>query len=168
MLSRSLTRTYQVPVSALTTWNYLSDPASVAAASHHRVLVNKPDPGFTVGTRWEEIHDDECDFDTVPWVVTACTPLTSFTIQGLQSGARQRATTSLRAIPGGTEVTATLKLSPSLKAHGTVFERLVVVMICFSGLGMSVVADAFEQAIADDRDHLSELPAGVPAIDGDD
>ena len=157
MLTRSLSRRYHVPVPPAIAWDYLTDPVVVAAGSNHPVLVAKTTPGFEVGTRWDEIHDDACDFDSVPWVVLAAEPERSFTIEGLQSGARQRVTNTLAASDSGTDVTATIELRPSVKAHGTLVERAVLFLICLTGLGMSIVAGEFEESVDADREAIERL-----------
>lgn len=151
MPRRTLTRSYALPTTLAQAWAYFSDPVAVAAASSHRVQILKDDPGFAIDTGWLEQHGAECDYDLVPWRVVALEHGSSLTIEGLQAGTRQQASTRLEPRTDGVQVTSTLELRTSLKAKGSVVERLVMTFILTTGLGLSVVADQFDQAIADDQ-----------------
>lgn len=158
LFQRTLTRSYELPVTTpAEAWAYFRDPVAVAAASSHPLRVVTVDPGFSVGARWQEQHGAECDFDLVGWRVVAAEDGRSLTIEGLQAGGRQRATTLIEPHGDGVRITSTLELSPSRRAPGTVVERLLLVVILATGLGMSIVADQLDEAVRDDRAHF-----GVP------
>ena len=161
MFTRTLTSTYEVPVPSTTVWDYLTDPAAVAAQSTHAMWAEKPDHGFRVGTAWVEHHTDDCGSAPVRWVVRALEAPRHFTVEGLQSGARQRATTTLRPTPLGTEVTSRLEISVSLRASATITERLLMPLLLLTGFGASILADGFEESVADDRRYLDAVAAGL-------
>jgi uncharacterized protein YndB with AHSA1/START domain len=158
VFSRTLTRTYELPVSPDEAWSYFTDPGAVAAASSHDLRVEAPPAGFGPGTQWDEQHGADCDFDVVRWSVTALDPGRAFTIESGQSGARQRVTTTLAPSDTGTRVRTTLRLRPSLRAPGGPVERVVVLAVLVTGLGLSLVAGQFDESVADDMAHFGAAP----------
>lgn len=95
------------------------------------------------------------------WVVRALDAPRRFTIEGLQSGARQRATTTLGPTSLGTEVRNRLEISTSVRASATVAERLILPIVLGTGLGISILADGFAESVADDQRYLEGVAAGL-------
>jgi hypothetical protein len=56
-----------------------------------------------------------------------------------------------------TSMTSTLRLSVSLKAHGSPVERIVMFGILATGLGMSLVRSQFEEGNADSLAYWESL-----------
>lgn len=160
MFTRTLTSTYEVPVPLPAVWDYLTDPTACAAQSTHSMWAEKSDHGFRVGTTWLEHHTDDCGSDPVRWTVRSLEPERRFTVQGLQSGARQRATTSLEPVAGGTRVTSELEISTTLRARATLTERLILPVMLATGLGISILAEGFQESVDDDRRYLEAVAAG--------
>lgn len=160
MFTRTLSSTYQVPVPVTTVWDYLTDPAACAAQSTHAMWAEKPDHGFRVGTSWHEHHTDDCGSDPVRWTVRALESPGRFTVEGLQTGARQRATTILESTPDGTRVTSQLEISTTLRSRATLTERLILPVVLATGLGISILADGFQESVDDDRRYLEAVAAG--------
>lgn len=160
MFTRTLTSTYEVSVPVTQVWDYLTDPAACAAQSTHAMWAEKPGHGFRVGTSWLEHHTDDCGSDPVRWTVRSLEPERRFTVEGLQSGARQRATITLEPTTGGTRVTSELEVSTTLRARATLTERLILPVMLATGLGMSILADGFRESVDDDRRYLETVAAG--------
>ena len=151
MLVPTLVRTFAVPVPVPVVWAYVSDPSETAAASTHQKTVAPTGP-LAVGTVWDEYHlDDDCDFDSVRWRCTALEPERSLTVEGLQTGARQRVTTRVRAVEGGSEVETTVRLVPSLRAPATVVERLLLPVVLLTPFGRRLLAEGLDESVEDAR-----------------
>jgi uncharacterized protein YndB with AHSA1/START domain len=159
MIRRTLTDTFVVPAALARVWDHLVDPVACAASWSHPVTVELgPGPVGTVGSTWTEMHGEECDFDVVPHQVVAVEPGRSLTVDLWQSGVRQRSTTTLQAVDDEhTSMTSTLRLSVSLKAHGSPVERIVMFGILATGLGMSLVRSQFEEGNADSLAYWESL-----------
>lgn len=123
--------------------------------------MEKPDHGFRVGTAWLEHHGDVCGSGPVRWVGRTVEAPHHFTVEGRQSGARQRATTTVLAGPIGTSVTNLLEISTSLRASATIAERLMLPVLLGTGLGMSILADSFVESVTDDQRYLEAVAAGL-------
>ena len=144
-----------------TVWDHLTDPVAGAARSTHPMWAEKLDHGYRVGTEWTEHHTDDCGSDPVRWVVLAAEAPHHFTVEGLQSGGRQRATTVLRPTAIGTEVVCRLELSISLRARATVTERLLMPVLLATRFGATILGDSFAESVADDQRHLEAVVAGL-------
>ena len=160
MLGRTLVRAYDSPADAATTWAYVSDPVAVAEASSHAKVVRAMPP-LTVGAEWDEHHlEDDCDFDSLRWRCTALVPGRSLTVEGLQSGARQRVMSTLMdrdGEDGGVQVMTHLTITPSLRAPGRIGERLLLPALLRTPLGARLLAEGLDEAVEDDRRALAAL-----------
>ena len=163
MFARTLSQSYEVAVPVAVAWAYLSDPVAVSAQSTHRTWVEKADHGFTAGTSWVEHHTDDCGSDPVRWLVRSVDAPRRFTVEGLQSGARQRATTTLTPTTSGTEVTNLLEISTTWRARATLVERLMLPAMLATGFGISLLAEGFEESLDDDRRYLEAVAHGLSA-----
>ena len=155
MIWRTLSDTFVVPAPLQNVWEYVVDPVACAESWSHPVTVELgPGPVGILGSTWTETHGEECDFDVVPHRVVAVEPGRSLTVDLWQSGVRQRSTTTLRAVDDEhTSMTSTLRLSPSLKAHGSPSERILTFGILATGGGMSLVRAQFDESNADSLAH---------------
>ncbi|GAA4737911.1 hypothetical protein GCM10025783_05510 [Amnibacterium soli] len=159
MFHRTFRRRWTSPASASVTWAHLADPAAVAASSSHPTVVAIEGP-LQVGSVWDEYHlDDGCDFDSVRWRCTALDADRSITIEGLQSGALQRATTLLHVRDDRVEVESVLRVSPSLRAPGGLLDRALLRALLLTPFGRRMLAEAFDQSVDDDLRALTALAA---------
>lgn len=157
VLHRTFRRTWESPASAAVTWSYVADPAAVAASSSHPTVAAIDGP-LRVGSTWDEYHlDDGCDFDSVRWRCVAFEPDRLITIEGLQSGALQRATTTLHVHDDRVEVESTLRVSPALRAPGSPLDRALVPVLLITPFGRRMLAEGFDESVEDDRRALAAL-----------
>lgn len=157
MFHRTFRRRWTSPASAAVTWSYLADPAAVAAASSHPTVV-AIDGALQAGSTWDEYHlDDGCDFDSVRWRCTALEAGRLVAVEGLQSGARQLATTTLQVHDEQVEVESTLRISPALRAPGSLVDRALLPVLLLTPFGRRMLAESFEQSVEDDLRALGAL-----------
>lgn len=159
MLHRTFRRRWTSPAAPAATWSHLADPAAVAAASSHPTVVAIDGP-LQVGSVWDEYHlDDGCDFDSVRWRCTELEPGRLITIEGLQSGALQRATTVLHVRGEQVEVESILRVRPALRAPGSALDRALVPVLLLTPIGRRMLQEGFDQSVDDDLRALTSLAA---------
>jgi len=157
VLHRTFRRRWTSPASSDVTWSHLADPAAVAAASSHPTVVAIDGP-LQAGSVWDEYHlDDGCDFDSVRWRCTALEPGRLITIEGLQSGALQRATTVLHGRGEQVEVESILRVRPALRAPGSALDRALVPVLLLTPIGRRMLQEGFDQSVDDDLRALTSL-----------
>lgn len=157
VVHRIFRRQFRSPVSATTTWAHLSDPAAVAAASSHPTVAAIEEP-LRVGSTWDEYHlDDGCDFDSVRWRCTALEPGRLLTVEGLQSGALQRATTMLHVDGDQVVVESVLRISTAFRAPGRALDRALVPVLLLTPFGRRMLQEGFDESVDDDLRALTSL-----------